>query len=186
MTNHVHLLVTPDTETGIAKLMQAVGRHYVQYINRSYRCTGSLWEGRYKSSVIQAEAYLLTCMRHIELNSVRTGMVQAPGQYRWSSYRRNGFGQPDPRITTRSISPSTGMEPTGKPPTVPCSAANWMKKPLATFGLPCHRDSRWDMAISATKSVRRWGSSVRRNDLGNRQANQINSVIQKYKPILDS
>ncbi|BCB27523.1 hypothetical protein SKTS_24090 [Sulfurimicrobium lacus] len=93
MTNHVHLLVSPETETGTAKLMQAIGRRYVQYINRSYRRTGSLWEGRYKSSVIQAETYLLTCMRYIELNPVRAGMVQDPGQYRWSSYRHNGLGQ---------------------------------------------------------------------------------------------
>lgn len=99
MTNHVHLLVTPETETGIARLMQAVGRRYVQYINRSYKRTGSLWEGRYKSSLVQEDAYLLTCMRYIELNPVRANMVQDPGQYRWSSYRHNGLGQPDRRIT---------------------------------------------------------------------------------------
>lgn len=99
MTNHVHLLVTPESETGTAKLMQALGRRYVQYINRSYRRTGSLWEGRYKSSVIQTETYLFTCMRYIELNPVRAGMVQDPGEYRWSSYRHNGLGQPDPRLT---------------------------------------------------------------------------------------
>ena len=92
MSNHVHLLVTPATENGIAKIMQAVGRRYVQYINRSYRRTGSLWEGRYKSSLIQAETYLLTCMRYIELNPVRANMVQDPVQYRWSSYRHNGLG----------------------------------------------------------------------------------------------
>jgi putative transposase len=103
MTNHVHLLVTPETETGAAKLMQAVGRRYVQYINRSYKRTGSLWEGRYKSSVIQAETYLLTCMRYIELNPVRAGMVQDPGRYRFSSYRHNGLGQPDARITPHPL-----------------------------------------------------------------------------------
>ncbi len=63
MTNHVHLLVTPETETGLAKLMQTIGRRYVQYINRSYRRTGSLREGRYKSSAIQAETYLITLHR---------------------------------------------------------------------------------------------------------------------------
>jgi putative transposase len=103
MTNHVHLLVTPDKENGIAKLMQAVGRRYVQYINRSYRRTGSLWEGRYKSSLIQAETYLLTCMRYIELNPVRANMVQDPGQYRWSSYRHNGLGQADARVTPHPV-----------------------------------------------------------------------------------
>jgi putative transposase len=103
MTNHVHLLVTPETEIGIAKLMQAIGRRYVQYINRSYHRTGSLWEGRYKSSVIQAQTYLLTCMRYIELNPVRATMVRDPGQYRWSSYRYNALGQADARITPHPV-----------------------------------------------------------------------------------
>jgi putative transposase len=103
MTNHVHLLVTPETEAGTAKLMQSVGRRYVQYVNRSYKRTGSLWEGRYKSSPIQAETYLLTCMRYIELNPVRAGMVQDPSQYRWTSYRHNGLGQADPRIAPHPL-----------------------------------------------------------------------------------
>jgi putative transposase len=83
--------------------MQALGRRYVQYINRSYRRTGSLWEGRYKSSLIQAETYLLTCMRYIELNPVRANMVQDPSQYRWSSYRHNGLGQTD--VRTHHLAP---------------------------------------------------------------------------------
>lgn len=103
MTNHVHLLLTPKRAQAVPKLIITLGRRYVQYINRSYRRTGSLWEGRYKSSVIQAETYLLTCMRYIELNPVRAGMVQDPGQYRWSSYRHNGLGQTDPRITPHSL-----------------------------------------------------------------------------------
>jgi len=103
MTNHIHLLVTPETETGIAKLMQAVGRRYEQYINRSYNRTGSLWEGRYKSSLIQAETHLRTCMRYIELKPVRANMVPDPAQYRWSSYRHNGLGQTDPRITPHPV-----------------------------------------------------------------------------------
>ena len=103
MTNPVPVLVTPENENGIAKLMQAIGRRYVQYINRSYRRPGSQWEGRYKSSVVQAETYLLTCMRYIELNPVRASMVQDPGQYRWSSYRHNGLGQADSRITPHPV-----------------------------------------------------------------------------------
>jgi len=99
MTNHVHLLVTAEKPDGIAKMMQSIGRRYVQYINRSYRRTGSLWEGRFKSSLLQAEEYLLTCMRYIELNPVRANMVTDPAQYRWSSYRHNGLGQADERIT---------------------------------------------------------------------------------------
>ena len=103
MTNHVHLLATPEKPDGIARMMQSIGRRYVQYINRSYRRTGSLWEGRFKSSLVQAEEYLLTCMRYIELNPVRANMVNDPAQYRWSSYRHNGLGQVDERIAPHSL-----------------------------------------------------------------------------------
>ncbi len=103
MTNHVHLLVTAEKPDGIAKLMQSIGRRYVQYVNRSYRRTGSLWEGRFKSSLVQAEAYLLTCMRYIELNPVRANMVSGPAQYRWSSYRHNGLGLADERIAPHPL-----------------------------------------------------------------------------------
>ena len=110
MPNHVHLLVTSDKPDGIAKLMQSIGRRYVQYINRSYHRTGSLWEGRFKSSLVQAEEYLLTCMRYIELNPVRANMVNDPAQYRWSSYRHNGLGQVDERITSHSLYQSLGKD----------------------------------------------------------------------------
>ncbi len=110
MTNHVHLLVTPETNEGIAKLMQSVGRRYVQYINHSYKRTGTLWEGRYKSSIIQAETYLLACMRYIELNPVRANMVQDPSQYAWSSYRFNALAQPNSVITPHSLYLSLGQE----------------------------------------------------------------------------
>ena len=103
MTNHVHLLLTPSTPGAPARLMQSLGRRYVQYANRQYRRTGSLWEGRYKSSVVQAEAYLLACMRYIELNPVRAAMVIDPGGYRWSSYRANGLAQPDARLTPHPL-----------------------------------------------------------------------------------
>ena len=110
MTNHVHLLVTPDKQDGIGKMMQSIGRRYVQYINRSYRRTSSLWEGRYKSSLVQAEEYLLTCMRYIELNPVRANMVNDAAQYKWSSYRHNGLGQTDERITPHSLYLALGKE----------------------------------------------------------------------------
>ncbi len=95
MTNHVHLLVTPDTEISLSKTMQSVGRRYVQYFNHVYDRTGTLWEGRYKSTLIDSERYLLTCMRYIEMNPVRAGMVEHPSDYPWSSYRANASGQPD-------------------------------------------------------------------------------------------
>lgn len=110
MTNHVHLLISAERVDGPAKLMQSLGRRYVQYINRAYRRSGSLWEGRYKSSLVQAESYLFTCMRYIELNPVRAGMVSDPAQYRWSSYRHNGLGQADERLTAHPLYQSLGHE----------------------------------------------------------------------------
>ena len=76
MTNHVHLLITPETEQGISKVMQSLGRQYVQYFNYRYQRTGTLWEGRYKASLLDTTQYLLTCYRYIELNPVRACMVE--------------------------------------------------------------------------------------------------------------
>ena len=92
MTNHVHLLVTPSTADGVSKMMQSLGRRYVRYFNFTYKRTGTLWEGRFKSCVVEAESYLLICQRYIELDPVRAGMVEAPQDYKWSSYRANGLG----------------------------------------------------------------------------------------------
>ncbi|MEZ5617335.1 MAG: transposase [Rhodocyclaceae bacterium] len=93
MTNHVHLLLTPATPLDLPRLMQSLGRRYAQYINRGYRRSGSVWEGRYKASLINAEEYLLACQRYIELNPVRADMVADPGEYRWTSYRWHGLGE---------------------------------------------------------------------------------------------
>ena len=92
LTNHVHLLLTPQTVNSVSLLMQAVGRKYVRYINGAYQRSGTLWEGRYKSAIIDTAKYLLTCSRYIELNPVRAGMVQGARQYKWSSYRANALG----------------------------------------------------------------------------------------------
>ena len=95
MTNHVHLLLTPSTEDGPSRVLQSVGRRYVRYVNTVYRRTGTLWEGRFKSAIVDSERYLLTCSRYVEMNPVRAGMVDAPRDYPWSSYRHNAHGQPD-------------------------------------------------------------------------------------------
>lgn len=92
MNNHVHLLITPQTEDGLSKLMQMMGRYYVQYYNYTYQRTGTLWEGRYKATLVDSQSYLLTCMRYIELNPVRAGMVAHPSEYPWSSYCCNALG----------------------------------------------------------------------------------------------
>ena len=103
MTNHVHLLASPSDEASAPKTMQSVGRRYVQYFNFTYQRTGTLWEGRYRSTVIDAEAYLLTCMRYIELNPVRAAMVEHPAEYPWSSCRANTLGEEDSLLTAHSI-----------------------------------------------------------------------------------
>jgi len=87
MPNHVHLLATPGLEGGISRMMQYLGRHYVRYINKTYRRSGTLWERRFHASVVESEAYLLTLQRFIELNPVRAGIAKAPEQYPWSSAR---------------------------------------------------------------------------------------------------
>ena len=94
MTNHVHLLLTPETADATTQLMMRLGQRYVRAINRAYGRTGTLWEGRFHSSPAQDEAYVLTCYRYIELNPVRAGMVQHPGDYPWSSYRANSGRAP--------------------------------------------------------------------------------------------
>lgn len=98
MTNHVHLLLTPETEESLSRMMRYLGSRYVQYINYVYRRSGTLWEGRFKSSLIDSERYLLTCYRYIELNPVRAGMVTKPGDYPWSSYAAHALGIADTLI----------------------------------------------------------------------------------------
>jgi putative transposase len=110
MTNHIHLLVTPEEQLSVTHTMQDLGRKFVRYMNRTYKRTGSLWEGRFKASLIDSEAYLLTCMRYVEMNPVRAGMVEHPGEYRWSSYRVNANGKPDNMLTRHSLYQSLGSD----------------------------------------------------------------------------
>lgn len=111
MTNHVHLLLTPQRPDAISGLAISVGRRYVQYINGKYRRTGTLWDGRYKSSPIDDEAYLLACYRYIELNPVRAGIVQDPADYDWSSFRHNALGEANAMLT-----PADGYRAMGDSP----------------------------------------------------------------------
>jgi len=93
MTNHIHLLITPKKKEGISKVIQMLGRYYVQYFNHTYQRTGTLWEGRYKATLIDSEHYALSCYRYIELNPVRADMVEHPAEYPWSSYRYNALNE---------------------------------------------------------------------------------------------
>ncbi len=109
MTNHVHLLVTPREESGVSWMMKELGQHYVQDFNRANRRTGTLWEGRFRSSVIDSKQYLFTCHRYIELNPVRAAMVRHPGDYEWSSYRTNAVGAPSDVVTPHALYVALGQ-----------------------------------------------------------------------------
>ncbi len=89
MTNHVHLLMTATSADDVSQVMQNLGRYYVRYVNQTYQRTGTLWEGRFKSTLVDTESYLLTLYRYIELNPVRARMVEHPAAYPWSSYQGN-------------------------------------------------------------------------------------------------
>ena len=93
MTNHVHLLCTPNQHLAVSKMMQSLGRQYVRYFNYSYGRSGTLWEGRFKACLIESESYLLEVYRYIELNPVRACMVNDPSEYKWSSYQCNALGK---------------------------------------------------------------------------------------------
>ncbi|MGH8809801.1 MAG: transposase, partial [Noviherbaspirillum sp.] len=110
MTNHIHLLASPDTATSVPKTLQSVGRRYVQYFNFRYQRTGTLWEGRYRATVVDAENYLFECMRYIELNPVRAGMVDHPRNHTWSSYRANAEGKADALVSPHGLYRSLGAD----------------------------------------------------------------------------
>jgi putative transposase len=111
MDNHVHLLLTPETAEAIPQLMQAVGRSYVRYFNIRHGRSGTLWEGRYRSSLIETERYLLTCMVYIDLNPVRAGMVGMPAEYAWSSHRHYIGHWVDKLVTPHALFWSLGNTP---------------------------------------------------------------------------
>jgi putative transposase len=95
MTNHIHLLLTPTSRDGASDLMRRVGCRYVHYFNRRYHRTGTLWEGRFRSALVESKAYFLACSRYIDLNPVRAGMVQDAADYEWSSFGRLAHGTSD-------------------------------------------------------------------------------------------
>lgn len=112
MTNHVHLLITPYSENGISKVMQSLGRTYVQYFNNLYNRTGTLWEGRYKATVLDSEQYFLTCSQYIELNPVRANMVSDVAEYPWSSYHYNALGEKNSLLTPHQTYQALGRSKT--------------------------------------------------------------------------
>ena len=98
MTNHVHLVLTPDTGDSCAQLMKSLAQRYTQHVNRERDRTGSLWEGRFRSCPVNTDRYALACYRYVEMNPVHAGMVEHARDYRWSSYHANAGGWPDPLV----------------------------------------------------------------------------------------
>jgi putative transposase len=114
MPNHLHLLATPSDEAGLGRMMQWIGRHYVPYFNQKYGRTGTLWQGRYKAAVIDAEPYFMTCSAYIELNPVRAGLAFGPEDYPWSSYAHHVGTKSDPVITDHALYWALGNTPFGR------------------------------------------------------------------------
>lgn len=108
MPKQVHLLATPSTENSISKTLQSLGRNYVQYYNNTYDHSGSIWEGRYRATILDSKEYLLTCSRYIETNGVRNGLAEHPRDYYWSSYGYNAGKEDDPLITEHRIYKALG------------------------------------------------------------------------------
>lgn len=102
MTNHVHVLLTPDAEQSCTAMMRDLGQRYVPYFNSRHGRTGTLWEGRFRSCIAESAYYVLACHRYIELNPVRAGMVAQPSAYPWSSYAANSGARQDPFLTPHS------------------------------------------------------------------------------------
>jgi putative transposase len=111
MGNHLHLLLTPQQDKALPLMMQAVGRAYVRYFNKRHGRTGTLWEGRYRSTLIQTDAYLLTCMAYIDLNPVRAGMVEQAGDYPWSSHAHYTGTRQDAWLTPHALYWALGNTP---------------------------------------------------------------------------
>ena len=114
MTNHVHLLVTPLHERSASELMKSTGERYVQFINRKYGRAGTLWQGRYRSCLVQDDAYFMVCQRYIEMNPVRAGMVSNPALHKWSSHRAYAYGDINPIITPHSLIDDLGLSKTSR------------------------------------------------------------------------
>ena len=115
MTNHIHLLVTPADEEGPSLMMRDLARCYASYFNRRYSRTGQLWEGRFRSCLVDSAAYVIGCCRYIELNPVRAHMVSSPAEHAWSSYAGNAALHPDPLLTPHEEYVALGRHDEGNP-----------------------------------------------------------------------
>lgn len=148
MTNHVHLLVEPSTEKSLSEMMQSLGRRYVRYINMSYKRTGTLWEGRFKSSLVSKDEYLLACVRYIELNPVRAKMVKEAKDYPWSSFGFRAEGRIDSLLDEDPIYQTFGKTPRERQERY----KEWFKRSMPDEQLNLIRDVTQKGAIFSGKS----------------------------------
>jgi putative transposase len=151
-TNHMHLLVTPQERDSISRTIQHVGRHYVTYANHVYGKSGTLWEGRHKGSAVSSEEYLLACMRYIEFNPVWAGMVETPGEYRWSSYTQNTTGWAGGPLTPHQAYRVLGRRRRrGVLPIASCSGRHWRPNRCMPFAGRCRPVHRWATTASGSR-----------------------------------
>ena len=155
MSNHVHLLVTGREAGAISRLMQSIGRRYARYINHVHGRTGTLFEGRFKSSLVESQRYFFTVMRYIELNPVRAGMVDHPGQYPWSSFRQNSSGAPGGLLSVHPEYDLLGRDREAR-----------RRAYLALFDLPMDDETLQEIRTHASKS-RALGSKEFRESISN-------------------
>jgi putative transposase len=159
MPNHVHLLATPTAADALSRMMQALGRRYVRWFNDRNGRSGTLWEGRFRSAVIDSDRYLLTCSRYIELNPVRAGLVADPADYPWSSYRHHVGAQIDPLITDHAVFWSLGNTPFERQ----SAYRGLFESPIATSDLEAirHRTNRgW--AVGTAEFLSALGTHAKR------------------------
>ena len=140
MNNHFHLLVTPQNARGVPLMMQALGRRYVRYFNDAQQRSGTLWEGRYKSTLIQAERYLLACMAYIDLNPVRSALVAQARDYPWSSYGHYSGQRIDKLISPHRLFWELGNTPFARE----AAYAEWVRQGVS----PAQQAALTDSALS--------------------------------------
>jgi putative transposase len=185
MPNHIHMVATPARADALPRMMQTLGRRYVGYFNHRHRRTGTLWEGRYKATLVESERYLLTCMRYVELNPVRARMVTAPADFRWSSYHHNAVGMPDTLITCHSVYRHLAPE------LEQCQAAyrQWCGQALAEDELRAIRDAtrfEWVLGSDAYQQfvLTRTGRRASRSHMG-RAATPASAAAAAGKVVSD-
>ncbi len=164
MSNHIHILATPQTEKSCPRMMQSLGVRYVTYFNKRHKRTGTLWDGRYKATLVDTDRYFFTVSRYIELNPVRAEMTTHPSDYAWSSYRHNAQGKQDNVITPHDLCMGLGSTPHMRH----AAYANFFDKPVAPEQI--------DRIRTATNNAWVLGDDEFLSSLGNKLSRRARSL----------